>query len=198
MECMSKDKDFPKFMKYTHKIPVTKNGKDRPYEEIKKDRNRVAKRIDNDIVCPMNWMQERLEKIQGASTSGGTDVCMYLIEKPKKSPTHSQMKKIRSIVEDYDSYCRHFISVSDCSDEEGLESMELIENKSQEVFEIVRNMKPTLATMYRLIESSLGYEGKVNTSKIYKNATKYTVKTLNILYRANREMFLSCFMQESR
>jgi hypothetical protein len=33
MDCMKREKDYPLFMKYTHKIPVTKNGAERPYED---------------------------------------------------------------------------------------------------------------------------------------------------------------------
>jgi len=43
-------------MRYTHKIPVTHNGKERPQEEIKSDRKKVEKRIDNELICPMNWL----------------------------------------------------------------------------------------------------------------------------------------------
>ena len=193
MKCMSKDKDFPKFMKYTHKIPVTKNGKDRPYEEIKNDRNRVAKRIDDDIVCPMNWMQERLEKIQGASTSDGTDILSLMAEKSKKAPTFNQMNKIRKIIEDYDSFTKHIIATNDFDDEDDLEILKTLEDKSEEVYQIVSKMKISFPTMYRMIEASFGYEGNTRNDRKYKNITKYTVKTMNVLYRANKDLFLSCF-----
>jgi len=193
---MNRDKDYPKFMKFTHKIPVTKNGKERPYEEIKSDRNRVEKRIDENIVCPMNWMQERLEKIQGASTSDGVDIFGLMIEKPKKDPTRKQICKIRTIIEDYDAFTKHIIATNDFDDEDDLEIIRELENKSEEVYQVVSTMKISLPTMYRMIGASLGYEGKTRNDRKYKNITKYTIKTMNVLYRANKDLFLSCFLRE--
>lgn len=62
-------KDFPLFMKYTRDVPVTKNGEPLPYELVKEDRNKLKNRIDNTIVCPMNWLQDFLNKIQGVRTN---------------------------------------------------------------------------------------------------------------------------------
>lgn len=192
-KCMRRDKDFPKFMRYTHKIPVTKNGKDRAYTEIKKDMNRVRNRIDENLVCPMNWMQERLEKIQGASvTDAYVDIKEYMIGKPEKAPTYTQMNKIRKIIEDYDAFTKRYMATVDFDDEDG-DGFELLENKSEEVFEAISTMSISLPTMYRLIEVALGYEGKVNKDKAYKKASKYSLKTLNVLYKASKEKFMSCF-----
>lgn len=60
--------DFPEFMKYTREIAVTKDGKELPQEDIEESKNKLKGRINKDLVCPMNWLQEWLDKIQGAST----------------------------------------------------------------------------------------------------------------------------------
>ena len=200
-ECMNKDKDYPKFMKYTAKIPTTKNGKEREYDDIKADRRRVEKRIDPDIVCPMNWMQERLDKIQGLNSSNGIDIFSLMAEKPKKAKaSNRQMNKIRKIVEDYDAFTKYILTNNNYEDEDDVrnnEGMSLLSNKSEEVYEAVSKMKINFITMHRLIEVSLEYDGHIIPRKRYDKATKYTTKTLNVLYRANRELFLSCFKENS-
>lgn len=42
-------------------------GKELPFEDIDESRNKLKGRINNDLICPMNWLQEWLDKIQGAS-----------------------------------------------------------------------------------------------------------------------------------
>ena len=59
--------DFPQFMQYTREIAVTKDGQELPQEDIEESRNKLKGRINNDLICPMNWLQEWLDKIQGAS-----------------------------------------------------------------------------------------------------------------------------------
>ena len=191
-KCMSMDKDYPKFMKYTHKIPVTKNGRDRDYAEIKKDRDRVAKRIDEDIVCPMNWMQECLDKIQMSPQTNTVDTLSFLVERPKAQATHLQMDKIRAIVEDLDAFTRRFLAVNDYDDGDD-DAFDLLVNKNEEIYQVVSKMKIAFPTMHRLISTSLGYDGAARNDRKYKQATKYAVKMLNVLYNAKKDMFLSCF-----
>jgi hypothetical protein len=58
-------KDFPLFMKYTRDVPHTKNGDELPYEIVTEGKNKLKNRISNEFVCPMNWLQDYLNKIQG-------------------------------------------------------------------------------------------------------------------------------------
>ena len=195
-ECMNKEKDFPKFMKYTHKIPVTKNGNERPYEEIKKDRNKVAKRIDDEIICPMNWMQECLDKIQGMTRIERLNILNFLVEKPKAHASHKQMSKIRRIIEDLDAFTRYYTFSDNLDYEEDNDNESLLINKSEEIYEAVSKMKIMFPTMYRLIETTFGYDSRARNDTKYKKATKYAIKTLNVLYRANKDLFLSCFIRK--
>ena len=194
---MKTKQDYPKFMKYTHKITVTKNGKERSYDEIRKDRNRVERRIDKDMVCPMNWMQENLEKIQGMRINDCENILDYLTDKPEKDPTRKQMAKIRKIIEDYDAFIRRNTDNKDINNEEDeSETIDVLESKADQVYNIVSKMKISLPTMYRLISSSLGYEGHTRNDRKYKKISKYTVRTLNVLYNSNQSLFLSCFTNE--
>jgi len=191
-ECMNREKDFPKFMAYTHKIPVTKNGKDRPYEDIQKDKKRVQERIDETIECPMNWMHDCLDKIQGAEHESNIDTLEFLIDKPTKRVDPRQMNKVRDIIEKYDSLVRHYIATNN-NEDDGIDEIDQLQKATDEVVEAVSKIKMSQATMFRLIQTCLGYEGRVNKNKSYKNATKYAIRTMNILYKSNPERFLSCF-----
>lgn len=186
--CMQREKDFPKFMKYTHEIPLTKNGKERPYSEVKKDKNKINARIDDSIVCPMNWLQERLEKIQGTPRDNLIETHSYLIRKPDGKPKATQMSKIRKVIEEYDAFTKLYTPLYYDND-----NLDPLIEKTKEIIDIISGMKISTATIYRLIETSLGLEGSTNTDKIYKNATKYTRKMMNILFKTNREKFLNCF-----
>lgn len=190
--CMNRDKDFPKFMKWTRDIKVTKNGKERPSSEIKKEKTRIRRRIDEDLICPMNWLNEALDKVQGMPKSRAVETYEFLSEKPEGKPYAGQMSKIRKIVEEYDAYCKYFSPIASDDDESGLSP--LLE-KTEEVMNIVSSMKIGRATLYRLVETTLGLEGRTNKNRIYKNASKYVRKMLNVLYRTNKDNLLNCFIK---
>ena len=195
MKCMSMEKDYPKFMRYTSKIPSVKNGKPRSSEDISRDKGKVDKRIDKDIICPMNWMQENLEKIQmDSNKSAGLNILSFLIDKPKNIPSASQMKKIRKIVEELDSFSIYYLKkISNRDEDSDNEYLSLLISKYEEVYDAVSKMTISVPTMFRLIQTSFGYVGRVNTNAVYSNATKYVSRMLNVLYHANKERFRLCF-----
>ena len=188
MDCMKRKKDYPAFMKYTHKIQMTKNGEERPYEEIKKEKRRIFRRIDKNLVCPMNYLQEYLDKIQGASRSDVVDTSEFFV-KLKGKANNRQMSKIREIVEEYDKFVkRHMIEYADDKD-----AIYDVIDKTKDVLESLKKLKITAITMNRLIETCLGIMGKTHTESQYNEAVKYVRKTFNLLYHTNPQMFLSNF-----
>ena len=188
MDCMKREKDYPLFMEYTHKIPTTKNGSERPYEEVKKDKQKIKKRIDSSIICPMNYLQNWLDKIQGAEKDSSIDT-YFFFQKIKGKANEKQMSKIRTMIEEYDGYVTKNLVYG----EGDQSSFNNILNKTEEIIANLQRMKLSAITMNRLIETSLGIIGRVNSDKQYKDATKYTMKTLNLLYRMDRDRFLSNF-----
>ena len=44
--------DFPKFMKYVREVPLTKNGIEIEYSEVKKAREKISGRVDESLICP--------------------------------------------------------------------------------------------------------------------------------------------------
>lgn len=192
MSCMKKKKDYPLFMKYTHKIATTKNGVERPYNEIKQERRRVDKRIDNSIVCPMNYLQYHLDKIQGAQKDNIIDTYQFFI-KEKGTANNKQMSKIRELIEDYDNYVSRNMIYAESDNE----YFDLIILKTKELQDKISKMKISSATMNRLIETCFGIMGKTHTDAQYNEATKYITKTFNLLYHADKEKFLKNFVRGS-
>ena len=189
--CMKKQKDYPKFMKWTHEIPVTKNGKERSLDEIRLDREKIKKRIDDSIVCPMNWLQDCLDKIQGINKNAYVDTKEYFITIPGKADNR-QMSKIRKIVENYDGYTRRLMGYMS-SEGDNSDIIELLLIKTSEVYDALLGMKISMLTMNRLIGSVLGVDMGINNAYKYVITSKYTRKMLKLLHKANKQTFLSCF-----
>ena len=191
--CMKKQKDYPKFMKWTHEIPITKNGKERSRDDIKADKKKVIRRIDNDIVCPMNWLQDCLDKIQGAGKNNVVDTKKFFIKNPGAA-NNRQMSKIRKIVEDYDGYTKRImLLIHDNPESDDL--YDLLKIKTDDVLNYLRSKKISKLTMNRLIGSVLGIDWGVNNNYKYNEASKYVRKMMNLLYQSDKRKFLENFIK---
>lgn len=198
MECMHPEyktkngvefgKDFPEFMKYTKEIKYTKDGKEREYKDIKKDKDKLNSKINNHLVCPMNYLQNTLNKIHGANRNDTIPTKEFFIYMDGKA-NHQHLSKIRSIVEEYDKYIRDHIADID-NDETKYIFFEEINGFYNRMSKIKIG---NILTINRLIETSLGLERNKRGRTKYEKSTKYTRKMLNMLYRTNKEKFLSCF-----
>ena len=183
--------DFPEFMKYTREITVTKDGKELPQEDIEESKNKLKGRINKNLVCPMNWLQEWLNQIQGASKTNTVPTEDFFI-KMKGEGNYNQMSKIMTTVEEYDSYIKNMQLL--CSDNETY--YDLIAQKSANMVDEISKIKiRNVVTINRLIEISLGISTEKGGSSSRKsNPQKYVRKTLNILYKYNKEKFLNNFI----
>lgn len=183
--------DFPEFMKYTREIKYTKDGKELPQEEIDESKNKLKNRINRELLCPMNWLQDWISKIQNASTIETIPTEHFFI-KMKGKPNNRQMTKIRSIVEDYDNYVKQCYMSN--LDSESLN--ECIIERTKILIHDMSNIKiGNIITINRLIEMALGLETSVGMSKNTKGkGIKYTRKVLNILYKTNKDKFLLNFL----
>ena len=186
--CMNREKDYPKFMKYTHKISVAKNGKDRPLAEVNKDRERINKRIDYNIVTPMNWLQECLDKLKDSKHSKSIDIMDMLVENNERG-NYKHMSKVKALVEEYDSFCRRYIVYKQYDDD-----LEMFKTRTDELIEKIRSMRLGFNSMYNLIKICFGVTGvEEYADELYKGTSKYATRMLNILYLSNKENFLKCF-----
>lgn len=203
MECMNLTKevwvgdklkkircDLPEFMKYTKEVRSTKNGVEIPYEEVKEKRDKIKGRINKNLVCPMNWLQEILNNIQMASNENTTPTEEFFIKMNGKGNAY-QMTKIIKIVQEYDNFILDNLHRQDDEDFIG------------ELLEYIENIKTTLSkmkigniiTINRLVETSLGLE-KFNNNFKENQSIKYTRKLLNLLYKMNKEKFLMNFIEK--
>ena len=193
---MSRKKDYPEFMKWTAKIPVTKNGKERPYEDIKKDKLRVANRIDDTLVCPMNYLQQSLDKIQGSTRTEDIPTSDYFIKKPGRVNSR-HIGKVRKIVEEYDAWARVNVESIDSYYDIGEDPYAIFKQKTEEVINTLRGIDVSDITMNRLIGAAIGIDNRINTNSQYKAVSKYTRKMLNMMYRVDKSKFLSNFVTKT-
>lgn len=182
--------DLPAFMKYTKEVATVKNGSELPYKEVKQKRDKINSRINPDLICPMNWLEECLDRIRTSSKTTAIDTKSFFIKKEGK-PNSRQMSKIREIVENYDYFLRTNKHLLDSKDE----IFQIYEETERVLIQLKKIRIGNAATMNRLIETALGIETNIG-GKCYKEASKYTRKMLNLLYKMNREQFLSNFQKK--
>lgn len=186
-----KKHDFPEFMKYTREIKYTKDGKELPQDEIDESKNKLKSRINRNLLCPMNWLEDWINKIQNASTSDAIPVSDFFIKMNGRGHDR-QMNKIMSIIVEYDNYVKN-TKLKYCDDSETCS--DLLVTKSKEVVEQLKKIKiGNIVTINRLIEVALSLDtGVGNSKKISLNPSKYTRKVLNLLYKMNKDKFLLNF-----
>lgn len=182
--------DFPEFMKYTKEIKHTKDGKELPYEEIEDKKLKLKNRINRSLQCPMNWLEEWLDKIQGASTADAIPTSEFFIKMNGK-PNNRQMSKIRSLIEGYDSFVK---SAYASETDEDILIEKIIEESNILLDELNKIKIGNIVTINRLIETALGLESGVGASNKSIGAnTRYTRKILNYLYKNDKDRFLINF-----
>ena len=184
--------DFPEFMKYTREIPYTKDGKELPYETVNKNKKKLRNRINPDLQCPMNWLEEWLDKIQNISSVNSMPTRNFFI-KMSGYGDHKQMSKIRQLIETYDGYVKQHVVSSNKDDDMFSTAVDI----SNEILDRLSKIKiGNMVTINRLIETSLGLEVNNNRSLFYKDSQKYTRKMLNMLYKMDKNKFLNNFICE--
>lgn len=183
--------DFPLFMKYTRPIPYTKNGKELPFSEINRNKKKLRDRVDPSLVCPMNWVEERLDKIQNASTSDSIPTENFFI-KMAGQPWYKHISKIIQLAKEYDEWIMESTKPLYDPDNSFKEQLSLKAKYYADEVAKIRTTNPV--TINRLIEYSLGLNLHDNyKASAYKVANKYGLKIMNLLYKANSTKFLSNF-----
>ena len=144
-----------------------------------------------ELLCPMNWLEDWINKIQNASTSDTLSTESFFI-KMKGKANDKQMTKIMQLVQEYDSFVKN-TKLKYIDDDE--EYNKQICEKSKEVTESIKKIKiGNIITINRLIEIALGLSNEEGASKRRKySPEKYTRKILNLLYKTNKEKFMLSF-----
>ena len=179
--------DFPKFMKYTKEIKTTKDGKELPNEEIISARSKLNIRINNDLICPMNWLEDCLDHIHNNKNTATIDMDKFVLKIEGRSNTR-QISKIQSLVEEYDTFVKKANIMSTNNDD----YYDALIKKTEDVIERLGKIKiSNLATINSLIRSAFDLKQHGNTKKY--NTSKYKRKLLNLLFQMDKLKFLSNF-----
>ena len=184
--------DFPEFMKYTREIKCTKDGKELPQETISKNKSKLRNRINYELQCPMNWLEDWLDKIQNISSTNTVPTKDFFI-KMQGEANRRQMSAIMKLVKEYDDYVKTSNIAPPKTEDEYvftlIEKADTILEKLQAI-----NIRNVL-TINRLIEIALGLSSEVGaSSKRRYDPSKYTRKLLNLLYKTNKHRFLDNFI----
>ena len=185
--------DFPEFMRYTREIPHTKDGKELPYEVVSKNKSKLRRRINPDLQCPMNWLEEWLDKIQNISSTNTVPTKEFFVKMHGKA-NDRQMSKVQRLAEYWDGYIKNYAMAKNDNNA----FFYMVDVSREVVDEISKIRIGNIVTINRLIELALGLSSEVGAShKRLYDPSKYTRKILNLLYKSNKDKFLTNFIGKS-
>lgn len=182
--------DFPLFMKYTRPIQTTKNGKSLPYSVINASKEKLSNRVDESLICPMNYLQEYLDKIQNMTTRDTIPTKEFFIKMDGYAHV-GQSKKMIKLVKKYTEKLAQIRYDYRFDKELYAQEIELLTDNVIKIFSEA-NCK-NKRTINRLIEISMHIEAEHHFSM--KIESKYSINLLNLLYKSNQEKFLNNFIQ---
>lgn len=194
MSCMKHDNPFPEFMENVKEVKLTKNGKERKYEDVKKEKQTIKKKVGYEYVCPMNTLNKLLNKIQGISLVDKIDISYFLKTESGSLVNEKQTTKLLELISDYDKY-----SISFFNKEREEQDFDEIIDETKKVINELKKMKISKRTMNYIIHAAMGddnYTDKNNSKyKIYKKNRR---KILNFIYASNPQEFLKHFQNVRR
>lgn len=186
-------KDYPRFMFYTKDIKMTKNGKDLPQKTIRNEQDKIKNRIDWDLECPMNVLEDVLDKLDSKIVTHTIPTKNFFI-KYSGTANNRQMSKIMTLIIEYDNYLR-YIDWSSISDD----YYEVIEKTDNLIAELQKIKISNIVTINRIIETALGLEDARSTNRgCLQLNRKYCRKILNCLYKMDKPRFLLNFADQSK
>lgn len=182
-------KDFPKFMKYTKEVKLTKNGKERNYSDVKREKNSISNRIDMSIECPMNYLQDCLNTIPIHRKKNSVVPTSEFFIKYAGDANRRQMKKVKELIKDYDDFVYQKRA-------DYIGNKEEITNKFKELIDSIAKIKiKNDVTINRLLEIAMGVETLYKPSEP-DEITKNCTQIMNCLYRVNKDKFLKNFKKQ--
>lgn len=185
-------KDFPLFMKYTREVPRTRNGEEIPYDIVKQGKNKLKNRINDSFVCPMNWLQDYLDKIQGIRTNDWIPTEDFFVKVEGRADWRTT-NRILQVIIDYSNNLKRDL-VQQWGDPD--DAVNKIAQDMEIAVERLKSLRfKNDKAINRMIQSALDLESsrdKVNKHLQRKNA-KYSRQILNCLYRMDKQRFLKNF-----
>ena len=147
--------------------------------------------LNPSLTCPMNWVEERLDKIQNASTSDSIPTENFFI-KINGKPEYRHISRIINLAREYDAWIAEATKPIYSIDGDFKEQLSLRAKYYSD--EVAKIRTKNSSTINKLIEYSLGLNlGGNYKEAAVKSARKYGIKIMNLLYRADSTKLLSNF-----
>ena len=140
----------------------------------------------------MNWVEERLDKIQNIPNTNAVPTEEFFIKLVGK-PKYSHLTKIIKLAKEYDSWLIDTMKMPVLTTDDFKKQLSIKAKYYTNEVSKIKTKNPT--TINRLIEYALGLNLTNNyKDSVYKTARKYGIKILSLLYRANPTTFLNNFV----
>ena len=183
---MKREKPFPEFMRYTRPVVSTDS------EGIERERRQLREKVDPTLTCPMNHLNEWLDKIQGASKTDTVPISNFLVKPPGK-PRYDKITKAMRLAGDFQRFVADSINHFKLDDEESY--MERYLDEYETFIAAFDDIKiRDVVTISRMIESSLTLcSERECANRARKVMSDHARRILNCLYKTEPQKFLSCF-----
>lgn len=155
--------------------------------EAKAEKNKKKENIKNHCIeeelCPMDWIQDGIDKIKNSNdTSKYLDI-MTLIKNIEGKAKKEQMDKIKVLIEALDNMYKKQNDSNEMDDED---FQQYINIKNTETIDKIKNFHIKDKNMQMLITNTLNDKG-LNS--------KYRLRLLNKLYQTHKKDFLNIFKE---
>lgn len=180
-DCMKRFKnkgDLPVFMKLIRIIPYMKNGKMRDKEDISTDRNKLNKRINTNISCPMNWLSDSINKVSRVEYTKTVPTENFLIKMDTSKPNYRLINRIYKATQEYSKIVFKENDYAMAYDK----AEDIINNLKHKPIKNINTMNYMLQTIFK-------QENEINNYLL----TKENREIMNLLYHASKENFLANF-----
>ena len=154
-------------------------------KEKKEKQDAITLRCFEEKICPMDFIQDEIEKIKSSTNKKKYIKDIDFINKIKggNNADNKQKDKIKEIIIELDNIIKeHNDNNPNDNDETWITKQQMLINET--IFKISK-MKIKPKTMEMLIRDAINDK---------KDSKQYKLKMLNCLYKAHTEIFLNCFV----
>lgn len=166
---------------------LTEEEQDKRIKDYRKEL--ISKMVDID--CPMNWLQEEIEKIGKADYMKGkisdSEFLVYYIDNKKERQSRRKATRIEEIVKDLNNEIKE-IKIKEDDDDGTTEQIAWADALNE-----LNGLKSIdIYTISLLVARTLD-----NSNKALKSNSKMKTKLLTTLYKYNKDILLQCFKNEN-
>lgn len=190
-------RDYPSFMRYIKKIERQKNGKPIDNAKVEEDIINLKNRIDYNLICPMNWLEEELETIPRMKKTSAIENS-EIIKHQNGKVEYKQLNKIQNTIIDCEKEIQSLLISINNNDINKSVATNMVQTLYDGMIKKLNRTSITNTIIYnRLIEqyfNAIIYQHKKLKSEHIEQF--YGTKILTTLFRMNKRKFLSNFKIE--